>query len=148
MYGMTEQQARFTFSGGWRDPAGDQGDDRPWVSIQWTRTQWSVDVESYVEEGGSNPAPIEDAHLSFILSRYGIPDGLFPLPSIITTSPAKLQRLGDSIRQVGVAPIRALLSHFASVGLSVQAYLGGGAWGDVFLAAGDGGVGGGRGGLK
>jgi len=122
------------FSNGLRDPTGDHGDDRPWIIIQWGGGRWTVEVEAYVEEDVSEARPLEDVHCRFILAQYGLAEDLVPLRSVATTAPDKLERLAATLRQLGGADrLRRLFGHLGTIGLSVDAYLGGGGWGDVFL---------------
>jgi serine/threonine protein kinase len=128
---------RFTFQ---HSVTGDDPlNDEPWIVVGWNEwgrnSSWIVETEAWVPEDGSHSAPPEDVHLRFLLDQYDIPHDLIPPRSIERTSPAKLERLRDTIRTLGGPTIlHSFFQHLRQHGLRITGYLGGGGWGDVFLA--------------
>lgn len=90
-------------------------------------------MESYINPGFYNSGTIEENHLKFIASKFNIPDDLFPLSSFEKLSPEQLTKLDSAIDELGgKIRVKELLATFAEEDLSIQQYIGGGAWGHVF----------------
>jgi hypothetical protein len=114
------------------------GDEPGFLTIEvvWLAGRWSAEAESYTRPGFTNPIPVEDKHLRFLLDQFSLPHDLLPLRSVATTSPSKLKLMQAAIADLGgVERLRRCFATLGKRGVEIEAYEGGGGWGHVFRAS-------------